>query len=259
MITDDGLQRVALTRRLVLWQRARGHRSATDDIVCAYVGHAVRPRARTALDLGAGQGSVTLMLAGANPDCVLTAIEAQDISYRLLERNIAANADRGVGARIIPVHGDLRTVDLGERRFDLVTGCPPYVQPGRGTMPRDEQRAAARFELRGGIEVYCAAAARWLAPEGRAVLLMNGTQDDRIRSAASNAGLHPETRWLVLPHPGAVPRFVVYALAAMSLDQPVVERTLTIRDDHGAWTAEFTKARRVLDLPGAAGDGTADV
>jgi tRNA1Val (adenine37-N6)-methyltransferase len=259
MITDEGLQKVALTRRLVLWQRMRGHRSATDDVVCAYVGHTARPGARAVLDLGAGQGAVTLMLAGVSPDCVLTAIEVQDVSYRLLERNIAANADRGIGARIIPVHGDLRTVDLGERRFDLVTGCPPYVQPGRGTMPRDEQRAAARFELRGGIEGYCAAAARWLAPEGRAVFLMNGTDDDRIRSAASNAGLHPETRWVVFPRPGAAPRFVVYDLAVMPPERPVVDHTLTIRDDHGGWTAEFARVRRVLDLPGAVGNGTADV
>jgi tRNA1Val (adenine37-N6)-methyltransferase len=254
MTAEADLERVSLTRRFLLWQRVRGHRSATDDIVCAYAGHSARPRAGTILDLGAGQGAVTLMLAGAIPGAALTAIEVQELSYRLLERNIAEN---GLGARITAVHGDLRTIDLGDlraARFDLVTGSPPYVEPGRGTLPRDAQRAAARFELRGGIEAYCAAAARWLAPDGRAVFLMNGGQDERSQRAAREVGLVPERRLAVHPHPGGAPRFVVYTLARVPLDEHLRESSLTIRDEHGRWSDAFATVRQALDLPGAAAE-----
>ena len=139
------LERVQLTRRLVLWQRTRGHRSATDDILCAYTGNAAKPDAGSILDLGAGQGSVALMLAGINPKAAITAVEVQQVSYELLERNVKEN---GLAGRVVPILADLRTVDLGARRFDLVTGSPPYVRHGAGVLPADAQRAAARFELR---------------------------------------------------------------------------------------------------------------
>lgn len=240
------LERVTLTRRLVLWQRVRGHRTGTDDIVCARAAHLARPRARTVLDLGAGQGAVTLMLAGVNPGATLLALEVQDVSYRLLERNVSENA---LGARISTMRGDLRTVDLGPARFDLVTGIPPYVAPGHGTPPRDTQRAAARFELRGGIEAYCTAAARWLAPDGRAVFLMNADQDARARRAAAASGLAPETALAVHPHPGAAARFVVYTLAWATPGRVEAHASLTIRDADGGWTEAFAAVRRMLDLP----------
>jgi tRNA1(Val) A37 N6-methylase TrmN6 len=249
MTAEDDLEQVSLTRRFTLWQRVRGHRSGSDDVICAYAARTAAPRARAILDLGAGQGSVTLMLAGASPDATLVAVEAQEVSHRLLERNIADNA---LGARIVAVHGDLRSVDFGERRFDLVTGIPPYVTPGHGTPPRDAQRAAARFELRGGVEAYCAAAARWLVPDGRAVFLMNGGQAERLRRAGAEAGLSPEKRLAVRPHPGAAPRFVVYTFVRAPLAQRPVESTLTMRDAHGHWSEAFALARCMLDLPGAA-------
>lgn len=246
--SGDELEKVQLTRRFILWQRARGHRSATDDILCAFAGHQAQPHATAILDLGAGQGSVALMFAGVNPHATITAVEAQEVSYNLLVRNTGEN---GLAARVTPVHGDLREVDFGKRRFDLVVGSPPFVPLGRGLLPRDQQRAAARFELRGGIEDYCAAAARWLTEDGRAVFLMDGAQDARSRQAAAHAGLHVRARLIVYPQPGVRPRFIVYQLAAASVAEGVRDSSLTIRDETGAWTTEYAAVRRALDLPGA--------
>jgi tRNA1(Val) A37 N6-methylase TrmN6 len=240
------LERVQLTRRFVLWQRTRGHRSATDDILCAHTGHAAKPDAASILDLGAGQGSVALMLAGVNPKAIITAVEVQQVSYELLERNVQEN---GLVGRIIPILADLRTADLSARRFDLVTGSPPYVRPGAGVLPGDAQRAAARFELRGGIEAYCEAAARWLSLEGKAVFLMDAAQDDRCHRAAAEAGLFIEQCLIVYPRTAAPPRFIVYQLARGASPASCVDRWLTIRDEEGRWSEEYRAVRRSLDLP----------
>jgi tRNA1Val (adenine37-N6)-methyltransferase len=240
------LQRVQLTRRFILWQRRRGHRTATDDIVCAFAAHAAMPEAGAILDLGAGQGAVALMLSGVNLRATLTAVEAQEVSYELLVRNVAEN---GLAGRVTPIHADLRTVDLGDRRFDLVSGSPPYVRAGAGVLPRDAQRAAARFELRGGIEAYCEAASRWLSREGRAVFLVDGAQDERSRRAAAEARLFLEERMTVYPRPRATPRFIVYRVSRSGAGSPCAERALTVRDENGRWTAEFNAVRLALDLP----------
>jgi tRNA1Val (adenine37-N6)-methyltransferase len=187
-----------------------------------------------------------LMIAGANPAAVVTAVEVQDVSYRLLARNVEEN---GLTERIVPVRADLREVDLGMRRFELVTGSPPYVRPGAGVTPRDPQRAGARFELRGGIEAYCRAAARWLSVDGRAVFLMDGAQDDRSRRAADEAGLFVEERLTVRPRAGAAPRFIVYRMARANGEHESRESSLTIRDQNGEWTESFVAVRCALDLP----------
>ena len=49
---DAPLQRVQLTEQLELWQRKQGHRTGTDDVLCAWAGSVVAPAASAILDLG---------------------------------------------------------------------------------------------------------------------------------------------------------------------------------------------------------------
>ncbi len=246
---DGELERVQLTRRYHLWQRRRGHRSATDDVLCAWAGLQACPGARRVLDLGCGQGSVTLMLAGALPQARLVGVEAQEVSFALLQRNLAENE---VGDRARGVLGDLRDPQLlaGEAGFDLVTGSPPFMPLGSGPLPADAQRAAGRFEIRGGVEGYAQAAARWLGPDGVASLLMDGAQDERCRRAIAEAGLRLRRVIRFAPKQGAAPRYVAYqAGRAASAQVEVVE--LAVRRADGAWTDEMAAIRAALDLPGA--------
>ncbi len=189
-LDSDDLAEVQLTRTLRLYQRRRGHRVATDDVLCAWAGYRAAPAAARVLDLGCGQGAVTLMLAGALPEATLTGIEAQEISFGLFARNVAANA---LGHRVRGMHRDLREVDLATLGpFDLVTGAPPFMPVGSGTMPADAQRAAARFELLGGVEAYFAAAALALAEDGVASVLMDAARPARYRAAVEAAGLYED-------------------------------------------------------------------
>ena len=247
MTDDDPLERVQLTRRYHLHQRARGHRTATDDVLCAWAGVTARPAARRHLDLGAGHGSVTLMALGALPtDAVAHAVEAQAISHALLIRNLA---ECGLAARATAVLGDIRDPDLlGDARFDLITGSPPFMPLGSGPLPKDPQRAGGRFEIRGGIEAYAAAAARWLKPDGVASLLMDGASRPRCERAFAAAGLTLVRATTVLPTPEKPPRYVIYAVAHAS-PAGRDERELVVRTADGAWTAAFVRVREMLDLP----------
>jgi tRNA1(Val) A37 N6-methylase TrmN6 len=243
---SDPLERVRLTRALWLWQRRGGHRSATDDVLCAWGGVEAAPDARWAVDLGTGQGSVVLMLAGALPAARFLAIEVQPRSVELCRRNVAENE---LNDRIEVCEGDFREAAL-VAQADLVTGSPPFVPLGSGTLPRDPQRAAGRFELRGGVEDYARSAARAMAPQGVLVLLMDGASEIRTRGAIRAAGLHVRRVTRVLPREGAAPRFLLWEAARAEAE--LQERELAVRDARGAWTIDFLAIRRRLDLPGAA-------
>ena len=97
-LTDD-----QLTRDVRVFQRAKGHRFSSDDVVTAYVAYRAAPEARRVLDLGCGLGSVLLQLAWKLPDATLAGIEAQHESFQLLQRNVARS---GYAARIRIEHGD---------------------------------------------------------------------------------------------------------------------------------------------------------
>jgi len=243
---SNALQRVQLTKRLHLWQRREGHRVGTDDVLAAWAAAEARPDAREVLELGCGHGAVTLMLAETLPKARLLAIEAQAVSHALLERNVR---EAGLADRVETVLGDLRTTDaIGSRRFDLVTGTPPFMPVGSGTMPADPQRAAARFELRGGIEAYCEVAARHLSPGGAVSLVMDSERPERYERAIEDAGLHLERVVTVLAREGGPARYLLYR--AGRVPGSVARSELAVRTASGEWTPAFASIRGVLGLVG---------
>jgi tRNA1(Val) A37 N6-methylase TrmN6 len=226
-------------------QRVRGHRYSLDDVLTAWEAARTLPNARRCLELGSGIGSVLLMLAYKLPQAEFVAVEAQRNSFRLLSRNVARNQ---LGERVRLLHADLRdsvTPELGS--FDLITGTPPYVPPGRATPSSDAQRAFARQEYRGGVEDYIRAASRVLAPAGRLVVCADARFPERVFQAGGERGL------AVIRHLDAIPRaaqsalFAVFTLAWAAQGQ--VEREAWIaRDPQGARTEAYHAVRAFFGM-----------
>lgn len=235
-MTEDRLTRDRLTRDVWLHQRAKGHRFSSDDVVTALIAARAVPDAARILDLGCGIGSVLLHLAWTHPHATLVGIEAQDISFALLERNVA---DNGFGARVTILHGDLREVAPPDPPFALVTGTPPYFPPGAAVDALDPQRAYARIEYRGGVEAYVAAAARVLAPDGTFVVCGDARADARVHAAAAEHALAVIARCEAIPRVGTPALFAVWTLrrAPYAVAEPA-STTLTIRDADGRPTAD---------------------
>jgi tRNA1Val (adenine37-N6)-methyltransferase len=229
-------------------QLVRGHRWSLDDLVTAwFAAEAVAgaPPHRFA-DLGCGIGAVLLLLAWRFPDARGVGVEAQNVSVGLARRSLAWN---GVAARCVVRHGDLRDQAPWPEGavFDLVTGTPPYLPLGSAHASTRAQWAACHLEQRGGVEDYCAAAARLLAPDGCFVACAGGAQHARVARAAATAGLVPVRRRDVVPRAGKGPLFAVWAFArsgACRVDEPLV-----VRDAEGRWTDAFRAVRAAMGMP----------
>jgi len=242
-ITLDGL-----TGAWFIFQRARGHRHSIDDVLTARYALDHSAPVTTHLDLGAGIGTVGLLVSWGLADTArLTAIEAQAISHRLLLANIAEN---GLSERARPVLGDLRDLALRER-FPLITGSPPYFPPSTGIVPQDSQKAHARFELRGDVFDYARAAKRHLAPGGLFVFCFPTPQKQRAVKAVAAAELATERMRDVIPRAGLPALFSLFACRHLDdAAECVVDAPLVVRGEDGELSEAMQHVRRSFGFAG---------
>jgi tRNA1(Val) A37 N6-methylase TrmN6 len=208
-ITVDGLTRIPGCA-IDIFQRQRGHRHSTDDLLTAWYALEHSGHVERCLDLGTGIGSVGFgVLAGLLPSAILTCIEAQDVSFRFLMENVSAN---GIAGRVRAIHGDLRELALDET-FPLVTGSPPYFPAHAGIIPADSQKAHARFELRGDVRDYARAARRHLSAGGTFVFCFPWAERARAFDAveADDVALRRIRVRHVVPREGLSPLFSLFA------------------------------------------------
>jgi tRNA1(Val) A37 N6-methylase TrmN6 len=201
------------------------------------------------LDLGAGVGSVAMMVAWKLPKTRLVAVEAQALSADLFARSIRYN---GAEDRVELRRGDLRDPALVPEGpvFALVTGSPPYLAPSEGVASVRPQCDPCRFERRGGAPDYAAAAARVLAPGGRFVLVYPFAARDRLRAVAEVADLAVERVLPVVFREGRAPHIALYALgrAGECAEERIVP-PLVIRTATGERSAAFRTARLSMGFP----------
>jgi tRNA1Val (adenine37-N6)-methyltransferase len=213
-------------------------------MILAWAAARACPEAIRVLDLGSGKGAVALLLLQRLPRCRVIGLEALGLSHDLALRNASLN---GLSERWEPRLGDLRDPHAleVEESFDLITGAPPFMPLGSGVLPENPQRAAGRFELRGGVLEYAEAASRHLAQRGKLVLLMDGLERSRSRAerALDEVGLFPRRIVEVCPRPGRDPIYWVFEATRESV--PAVGEVLCMRQEPGN---HFSPAYEALRL-----------
>lgn len=189
----EGWPEDAVRDRLIgdwhIYQRTGGHRTSTDDLITAwYAAHRNPNPPERYLDLGCGVGSVLLMVSHKLRPERAVGVEAQAQSAAMAARAIAELPEHGNEIEVR--HADFRDLDFEGERFDLVTGSPPYFPLGTGVLPDDPQRRACRFEERGGVESYVAAASRAMTERARFYLVFQTRWAARVIEAAAEHELH---------------------------------------------------------------------
>ena len=191
------------------------------------------------------------------PGARFVTVEAQTESVRLARKSADWN---GLAARYEVREGDFRVPGVlrPEERFDLILASPPYFTPGSGLTGEHPQKVACRFELRGSIADYCAAAARHLAQGGffACVFPMSpASQETRLKTAARDAGLCVIRQRPVILREGDAPLLGLFGMArASDFPPPLRERTwieppLIIRTTDGAVHPEYSAVKLAFGFP----------
>lgn len=166
-------------------QPERGFRLGTDSVLLAEF-LTLPPGARVA-DLGAGCGTLGLLLCARDAACTVTGLELRQEACALAQENIALNR---LQDRLNVLQGDVREPALPAGSFDCVISNPPYFPVGSGKV--SEEAAVARTELCLSLDQLCAAAARLLPSGGRFALVHRPERLCDIFCALRGHGLEPK-------------------------------------------------------------------
>lgn len=228
------------------------------------------------VDLGCGIGSILLLVAHSLSPMSSIGLEVQSQSYRLASKTIqeiqmaqtesSLSRIGGASQELAVLNMDLRgllheevlsvhePLKLFWERSELVTANPPYspaasshtlAKSSKFSYNLDSQRRNARFELHGGVEEYCRAAAQLLLPRngyqdgsrgGRFVLSFWASGASRVEDALKAAGLQVQRRMHVLAgRPDAtLPYLTIFEAINYDKDDPGAVATdwlLDIRRD----------------------------
>ena len=240
-----------------LFQYKEGHRFSTDDLLVAWFGTTYAPAVSRVLDLGSGIGSVGMIAAWRLPSAQFVTVEAQEISVALARKSARYN---GLESRYEIRLGDFRNSDVfksGEV-FDLVLGSPPYFPLEDGLQAEHEQKVACRFEVRGSVADYCAAAAPRLSQGGVFAFVFPvkpAHQLERVLEAAKASGLQIVRKRDVILKEGEDPLLGLFLLMRTTdvpesfRHQTWSDAPLIIRRRDGSIHPEYSLVKAAIGFP----------
>lgn len=198
--SDERLDRV--NEQLWLIQKDGGLQYGTDAFLLASY---IRPSKHgKAVELGAGTGIISLLLAARQKLAHITAVEIQPSYAQLVRRNVELN---GLKDRITPLCEDIRNLSptLLDGEVDIVFSNPPYMKCDSGKRNENEEKYIARHEVCGCIDDFCIAAKQILRYGGKFVCVWRPDRMSDLFRAMHNASLEPKRMTLVYADETAEP------------------------------------------------------
>jgi len=223
-VTKDDLKSFDLQ----LFQPRHGYRYSLDPLLLARFCTAVKPDG-SIIDLGAGCGIISLVLARINPDSSVVAVENNREMVTLVEQNVQHN---GLADRVAALTEDVLHLrdSYPHSTFDLVVSNPPFRTAGTGKVSPKAGRDSARHETTAGLGDFLAAAKYLVKPSGRICFIHLPSRLPEFISLA--AGMKLSLLRLRMIHSNAESPATMFMveLAKGRRAEPVVEPPLFVRD-----------------------------
>jgi len=228
---------------ITLIQPRHGYRFSVEAIL---LGRFARASTRDrVLELGAGCGVVSIMIAALHRPREVVALEIQPQLAEMIARNAEINGLESMHA----VCADLRQKKMKgveSASFDLVVANPPYRAVAAGRENPDRGRRVARGESAALLADFVAAARRYARTGGRVAFVFTARRSAELISAMRSKQLEPKRiRWV---HPQiARPASVILIEARVGGGIEVaIEPPLILYERPGIYTPE---ARALLSSP----------
>ena len=228
---------------ITLIQPKHGYRFSIEAILLARFIHVRAPD--RVLELGAGCGVVSIMMATLYRPREVVAIEIQPLLAEMISRSAAINGLKSVRA----VCGDIRQKKITcvePASFDLVVANPPYRATAAGRENPDHGRRIARGEGDTVLADFVAASRRYARTAGRVAFIFAARRSAELISAMRSKQLEPKRiRFVYSQIATSASVMLVEARVAGGIEV-AIEPPLILYERPGIYTAE---ARALLSSP----------
>jgi len=183
-----------LQGKLTVIQGRGGYRFSLDAVLLA--DFAGREGIRKIMDLGTGNGVISLILAALRPRARVTGLEMQEAMAARARRSVALNR---LEDRVEVTQGDVRSIErlFPPESFDLVVCNPPYRVPRSGRINPDPEKRIARHEVEGGLGDFLRAGRYLLKRGGLMALVYPAARGVDLLETMRQTGLEPKRLRLV--------------------------------------------------------------
>jgi tRNA1Val (adenine37-N6)-methyltransferase len=224
-----------LNGALTLVQLRDGYRFSIDSILLGRFAP-VHARDRV-LDLGAGCGVISVMLAALARPREVVALEIQPELAALAQRNAALNELDSV--RVI--HADLRArriAGLLPASFDVVVANPPYRALHSGRESPNAGRRIARDESAATLAQFVDAAKRYATNGAKAAFVFDAARSAELLGCLAAHSLEPKRIRFVHPRPDAQATTILVEARKGGGIEVRIEPPLVLYDRPGVYSAE---------------------
>ncbi len=189
---------------LTLIQRTDGLTFGTDALLlAAYINRGSKARA---LELGAGTGIISLLLATRHKVASVECVEIQTSFAEIAKQNVEEN---NLSHMVCVTQADIRNLgDYGQGDFDIVFSNPPYMRAD-GPACDTEENQIAPHEVFGGIEDFVISASKKLRWGGRFFVVWRPDRLSELFSALHRHGIEPKRMTFVHANTALPPSIVL--------------------------------------------------
>lgn len=194
----------------------------------------------TAIDIGAGSGLITLMLAQRFEKAHITALEIDPDACADAASNIAASPFAG---RATVINDDFtHFASTSTARFDLIASNPPFFTNGQ--LAPDNARATARHQSALNYQSLIEFASRALRPDGVLAMVTPAEFEDRITASAELARLKVRKLCRVVTRDGRSHSRLLWQVSPTDGPQQISDLAIrnsdnTFSDEYRALTRDF--------------------
>jgi len=218
-------------------QPRNGYRYSLDSLILPFFSHL--KEGGSIIELGAGSGVISMILAKRCATCRVTALEIQKRLYGLLTRNVAEN---GLENNVKGVHGDIRRIEeyFDPGGFDLVCSNPPFRKANAGRINPDEEKAIARHEVSLTLKELIHAAGYLLKRQGKFALIYLPERLTDLLLTLRRNNLEPRRMQTIHSFPGTPPvLLMVEAVKGVRPEMKIEAPFVIYRDKTKAYSDEM--------------------
>lgn len=218
-------------KAFTIWQDKCAMKVCTDS--CAMGALINIENAKLILDIGAGTGLLSLMLAQKTTPAVgIDALEIEAAAAEQARENIA----KSPWASQITLHEGALQHFLTEKRYDLIVSNPPFYE-NHWKRGQNAQNLAMHSEQL-SIQDLAKHIARLLAPQGRALVMLPPYQAQKLTELMAEYQLYITENTLLLDREnGKILRHI--CTFAATNPENINLKQLAIRNTQNEYTAEF--------------------